>query len=375
LLAFLTPLAVFLVSLAIVISAAVWFTRRLETLCDLLDLSPGVLSVLGALGANVPNYVASIDAIAHNSTDVGLGIIIGSNIYNVAIILGIAALAASGRAGVRLRRAEIQDARNVAYYTIMVLLSTTLLVWLLPVVPTSQANAPSLAGMTLRVAISLLTLGLFAALILRIARRSHVPHTPDHVSDDAQGVQHDGEVSLDVDLPRPFAPDGARTGQAHAPAFSVEKRVSISFVRLGGEIALALALALGGVLAMVQSGQTLTTDLRIPGVLAGLLVLAVATSMPNTVVAVILASTGRAAASVEEIFSSNSINAALGIALPLLFWRVAPIDQLLIMLDTPMMLALTLGALLCVLRGRVSRAVGVLFLLSYAGWVSIHLFW
>ena len=55
---FLVVLTLFLVSLLIVLSAAAWFTRRLEALCDRLDLSVGMLSILSALGANIPNYVA-----------------------------------------------------------------------------------------------------------------------------------------------------------------------------------------------------------------------------------------------------------------------------------------------------------------------------
>jgi Ca2+/Na+ antiporter len=123
---------------------------------------------------------------------------------------------------------------------------------------------------------------------------------------------------------------------------------------------------------MVQSGQLLTADLHMPAVLAGLVVLAVATSLPNTVVAVSLVRTGRTAACVEGIFSSNSINAAPGIALPLLLWHALVQDRLLLLLDGPLMLLLTLGALVCVHRGRVSQTAGALLLLSYAVWVGIH---
>src|SRR6266849_125282 len=76
-------LTIFLVSLMIVMGAGAWFTRRLEALCDRLDLSAGMLSILGALGANIPNYVSSIVAIASGQQNIGLGIIIGSNIYNL----------------------------------------------------------------------------------------------------------------------------------------------------------------------------------------------------------------------------------------------------------------------------------------------------
>ena len=141
-----------------------------------------------------------------------------------------------------------------------------------------------------------------------------------------------------------------------------------------GEGVLALVIALGGVVVMVQSGQALTTALHMPDVLAGLLVLAVATSLPNTVVAFGLARTDREVACVEEIFSSNSINAALGIALPLLFWRDMLHDHILLFLDGPLMVALTLVALLCVLRRRVSRITAVLLFLVYVGWVVAHVF-
>ena len=125
---------------------------------------------------------------------------------------------------------------------------------------------------------------------------------------------------------------------------------------------------------MVQSGQGLTTALHMPEVLAGLLVLAVATSLPNTVVAFGLARTDREMACVEEIFSSNSINAALGIALPLLFWRDLLHDRVLLFLDGPLMAALTLTALFCVFRRRISRVTAVLLLLVYVAWVVVHVF-
>ena len=129
---FLLMLALFLISLLIVLSAAAWFTRRLEALCDRLDLSAGMLSILSALGANIPNYFASIVAIANGQQDVGLGIIIGSNIYNLAIILGISALAAPGSHGIHLRLKEKHDVLIIAYYAFAITLTTLVAIWLLP---------------------------------------------------------------------------------------------------------------------------------------------------------------------------------------------------------------------------------------------------
>ena len=331
-------LALFLISLLIVLGAAAWFTRRLEALCDRLDLSAGMLSILGALGANIPNYVASIVAIANGHQDVGLGIIIGSNIYNLAIILGISTLAAPGSHGIRLQYKEKRDVVIIAYYALAITLATLVTILLLPGTQFVNGLHVSLLMLLPLIIVVILTLAIFSSLVLHIVRRPHPSHA---------GAKVEEEVML--------------------------KTTPTSLRRLIAEILLALVIALGGVIVMVQSGQQLTADLHMPPVLAGLLVLAVATSLPNTVVAVILVRTGRSAACVEEIFSSNSINAALGIALPLLLWHDLLQDHLLLLLDGPFIVLLTFGMIACIRIGRVNRVVGLLLLLSYAAWVGLHL--
>jgi len=318
--------------------AAAWFTRRLESICDRLELSAGVLSILGALGANIPNYVASIDAIARGSTEVGLGIIIGSNIYNIAIILGLAAFAVPGRKLLSFSSEETSQVKYVGGYALAMMLATLLVVWLLPqhVLVPSFVNSPLATWFLL--AGSLLALGIFLSFAWHILHRPH----PAHAS------------------------------QAQ-PASGTAGKTS-SLTRLIIEAVLALAVALGGVVIMVQTGQDLTTRLHMAPVLAGLLVLAVATSLPNTVVALSLVRTGRAAACVEEVFSSNSVNAALGIALPLLFWHQGTDDTLLLVLDVPLMVLLLLWAFLCARRGKFGYAAGAGLLVSYVLWVGLHLF-
>jgi cation:H+ antiporter len=155
---------------------------------------------------------------------------------------------------------------------------------------------------------------------------------------------------------------------------SQERIDLLSILRLGSEVIFTLAIALGGVLVMVQSGQALTFDLHMPAALAGLLVLAVATSLPNTVVAISLVRTGEAAASIEEICSSGSINTALGIALPLLFWQGPLGDRYMLLLDAPLTLVLLVYVLFGIVRGRIGRVSGALLLASYVVWVAMR-FW
>src|SRR5713226_1845775 len=122
----------FFVSLVVVMVTAAWFTRRLEALCEMLGLSIGILSLLSAIGANIPNYAASAFALSGGHTDAGVGIIVGSSIFNIAIILGLCTLAS-------------QDARGIAWYALGLVASILVVIALLPataaIVQTRQASA------------------------------------------------------------------------------------------------------------------------------------------------------------------------------------------------------------------------------------------
>ena len=58
------PTLIFSAALGVALRAAAWFTRLLEDLGDRWSFSPGLLSFLSALGANIPNYAASLAAFA-----------------------------------------------------------------------------------------------------------------------------------------------------------------------------------------------------------------------------------------------------------------------------------------------------------------------
>jgi cation:H+ antiporter len=317
----------FILSLAIALGAAAWFTRRLEVLSDAFRFSAGLLSLLGALGANVPNYSASLTAAISGQVGVGIGIIIGSNIYNIAIILGLSVFAVPARQGITLARREARDASLVGGIALAMMVCTALAV-------AALAWQAVLARFVL-LACALLTLALFGLLALHALGRGPAPVPPV---------------------------DGQATGG---------RRVRVW--RTLTEVVVALGLALGAVVVMVETGQALAVEVHLPEPILSLVILAIATSLPNTVVAFTLARTGRASASVEEVFSSNSVNVALGAALPLCLWSGAPDVRWLVLLDAPLMVALTLLALLCVRRRGVGRLTGWLLVLVYVAWVALHL--
>ena len=332
-------LGMFLISLIIVIGVSAQFTRQLERLCEVFQLSIGMLSLLSALGANIPNYVSSALAIAAGHSDVGIGIIVGSNIYNIAIILGLCAIFDPERTGIILDRQEKRDVGIIARYALALMLLSSIVIFCLPGHP--LLTTLHLASFTnilfpLAITVSLIT---FSALITHILRRSH------------------GEAGTTLHHHK------------HVPSPTFWHILRLILV-----VIFTLVIALAGVLVMVQAGQTLTSDLHMPSILAGLLVLAVATSLPNTVVAISLVRTGETSACIEEVCSSGSINTSLGIVLPLIFWPSALLDRYLLLLDLPLLLVLAVIVVICILWGRIPRSLALLLLGTYAAWVAVR-FW
>src|ERR1700692_844066 len=71
---------------------------RLERVGERLGLSEALLGVVAALAADTPEITAAVAALAHHQRTVGAGVVLGSNIFNLAALLGLGAVVA-GRIG------------------------------------------------------------------------------------------------------------------------------------------------------------------------------------------------------------------------------------------------------------------------------------
>ncbi len=245
------PTLIFGAGLVVALRAAAWFTRLLEDLGDHWDFSPGLLSFLSALGANIPNYAASLVAFASGHAPVGLGIIVGSNVYNLAVILGLVTFAAPGGRGIALAPLEMRDARRVAWLAAAMGVTTWLSVGLFTSpVPWPMPLLPQAASL-----VSLLTVGLFVGLLVHALQR--VPHS----------------VALRQPPTPTLNPDAISLSTSQLAPSAAPTIVGCVF---------ALTLALAGVIIMVQAGQVVGGEVQLPPAILSLVVLAVATSLPNT---------------------------------------------------------------------------------------------
>jgi cation:H+ antiporter len=91
-----TPAAValFLGSLALTLAAAGFFADRLDHVGPRLGLPEAVVGLLTALAADAPELSSAVVALTRGEKDVSLGVVLGSNVFNLAAMVGLSALLA-----------------------------------------------------------------------------------------------------------------------------------------------------------------------------------------------------------------------------------------------------------------------------------------
>jgi cation:H+ antiporter len=266
--------AIFCVSLAATIVSSIVFARELDRLSERLDLSEGLHGILTALGADAPEISTAIAALVSSHSKVGVGVVIGSNVFNLAALLGASALVAGH---VRIHRHGLLLNGGVA-----------LLVTGLAAALVLHAFGP--------VVVTLLLFAILVPYVLLLAMR------PARIARlvPAEGISRFLAAAVREEI------HDLRTGE-HAP-----KARSSDVVALAPSLA---AIVLGSV-GMVHAATDLGERWGVSDVVIGTLVLASLTSVPNLLTAVRLALHGRGSAVVSEALNSNSLNVIAGLALP-----------------------------------------------------------
>src|SRR5215472_15278504 len=95
-----TPLAVaaFLAGAVVSLATSWLLVSRLERVGARAGLPEALLGVVAALAADAPEVTAAVTAMAGGQQRLGAGVVIGSNVFNLAALLGLGAVVA-GRIG------------------------------------------------------------------------------------------------------------------------------------------------------------------------------------------------------------------------------------------------------------------------------------
>jgi cation:H+ antiporter len=244
---------------------------RLERIGERLGLSEALLGTVAALAADAPEVTAAIAALASHQQRIGAGVVLGSNVFNLAALLGLGAVVA-GRIGLH---------RSV------VALTGTVAIWVAVVCALVVAGAmPPLAGLVLAAAV----LALYAAVL---GTRGQGLRLPARWRAWLRSAVAEEELELEEAI-RPRR--GRWTDAAAATA--------------------ALVVVIIASISMERAAYSLGRSLGVPEIITGGLVLAAVTSLPNAVAAVYLASRGRGAATLSTALNSNTLNVIAGLLLP-----------------------------------------------------------
>ena len=266
--------AVFVAAAALSLGASAVLVVRLERVGARLGLSEALLGLVAALAADTPEVTSAVTALAHGQHDVGTGVVLGSNVFNLAALIGLGAVVADG---IKLHRRVVLFEGTVALW-IAALAIAAVTGLITPV----AALAPALAVLAPYVYVS----------ALHPSGRSALPLPPPLRSWLGGAVAEEEQELSDAIHPGKGGPRDAAVA------------------------VLALAVVVAASAAMERTASGLGARWAVPGMITGAIVLAAVTSMPNAVAAVFLARRGRASATLSEAFNSNTLNVLAGLLIP-----------------------------------------------------------
>jgi cation:H+ antiporter len=273
----------FVVGAAASLVASTLLASRIERVGGRLRISDALLGLVAALGADSPEITSSVSALRSGQHAIGIGVVLGSNVFNLAALLGLGAVVA-GRIDFHRRVVLLEGSVAMAMAGLAVLVVTGLL-------PPAGA-----------LGIGAVVFGAYVALIAMSPSTLARCRLPRAMADwIALAVREEGtEVAAH---PRPAVQQPPPAGQ----------RPPRAVARDGGVIAAAIAVVVVASTAMEHAGVRMGDRFHIPTIVTGGIVLAAVTSLPNAVAAVYLARKGRGPAVLSEAMNSNTLNVLVGL--------------------------------------------------------------
>jgi len=319
---------VFAAGVAVSLAASWQLVTRLERLGERAGLSEAALGLVAALAADAPEITAAVTALSRGQASVGAGVVTGSNVFNLAALLGLAAVTAGW----------------VGFHRRVVLLAGIPGTWIAVACLLTVARVlPPAAGLALA-AVAMVPYCVLLALNRPEAGRQ--ARRGGWAAWLASAV-HEEEAELSAAI-RP-APGTWRDG-------------------LGAAVALAAVVAAS--IAMEQAATSLGHRYKVADIITGAVVLAVVTSLPNAVSAVYLARRGRGAAVLSTALNSNAINVTAGLLVPATVTGLGTPGGL-DLLVTAWYAGLTVLALALAWRGRgLGRLPGALIIAAYLAFTA-----
>ena len=287
------------------------------------------LTVVSA-ATSAPELAVTVGAVLRDEPGLAVGNVVGSNIVNVLLILGLSALVVPLAVKQRLVRFDLPW---------MVVLSIGLLLVSL------DGRIGAVDGVVLLAAVVLHTV-----LTVVIGRRGAPVPAAAPSGDRGAGGGTGGA-------------EDARTEEEPPPA-SVPSSVLL--------VVVGIALLVAGATLLVEGAVSIATSLGVSSLVVGLTVVAVGTSLPELATSVIAVRRGERDLAVGNVVGSNIFNIGVVLGLPALISPGGiPVSGAAVALDIPVMLAAAVALLPIAFTGfAVARWEGALFVALYAAYTG-----
>lgn len=312
-------LALFVAGLVVLVAGAEALVRGASRLATALGVRPLVVGLtVVAFGTSAPELAVGVGSAISGQPDIALGNVVGSNIANILLVLGLAAVVVPVATATRVVRREVP-----------VMIAASVLLWLI-----------ALSGRIERIEGVLLLAGIVAytVYLARTSRRA------------TAAVRAEFGAEFDVGAER-------------------RGRVIAGSLGLGAAGLVGLVVGAGWI---VDGAVALATTLGIPEVIVGLTVVAVGTSLPEVATSIAAGLRGHRDIAVGNVVGSCIFNILMVLGATAV---VSPdpisISPSLLAVDLPLMVAAAFACLPILYTGRlVSRREGLLLVAFYVAYLA-----
>lgn len=347
-----------LLGLVLLVAGGEFLVRGAAALAAKLGMSPLVVGLtVVAFATSAPELAVTLGSVLNGEPDLAVGNVVGSNIANVLLILGVSALILPLLVKVQLVRVDIP---------FMVAMSVLLLIL------ASDGQVTRSDGFVLFV-----ILVLYIGIAIILGRRDQAgasPAQPGGAVALASTARLDAEVGGRSNSTGGSTPSSSEPNPMDATADDIAELSEASgpWWRDLILVAFGVGLLVVGANALVSGATSIASALGVSELVIGLTVVAIGTSLPELATSIVAVRRGQRDLAVGNVVGSNIFNIGAVMGLAGIFSPTAvPVPESALALDIPLMIAAAVALLPIAFTGsKISRWEGGLFVGLYFSYMT-----
>jgi len=334
-------IALFVLSLAVLIKSADYFTESSEKIGLSLKIPAFIVGIaIVSIGTSLPELSTSIIAVFKGQTEIVVANAVGSNIANILLVVGISAVAAK----------KMSVKRSLINLDLPLLAAaTTILIFTL-----LDKKVSSLEGFIL-----IATFGIYFFYIISSSKeRSVLNHKElENCEDKNEKIKE----KIKEEKGFTFPPTKASANKFLKKLWNYKPKIGLGvFITLFGSVFFIYL----GAKYTIESLINIASDLNIGTAVITMSAVAVGTSLPELVVSVRAAMNKKYEIALGNVFGSNIFNALMVVGIPAVMSDLA-IDDMTFYIGIPFLIAATILYIFSGISRKIYNWEGMMFLALY----------